>query len=205
MPCCSSPLHTTSPYPRLLLQEHFYVSPRGGVLGECRHCRRVRSMLRRLYGTRHVPTATLRATWAMYQHIQAQHAKRHGAPPGERWCSHGHYAPLQAFSAKRKGYCRACEAIASIAARARRLGRPCTWDQAATRHFCGRLAVIRRRNKLAPLGQRWCSRHDGYYVLPAHWRTWKGNQLGYCPDCRRTLAREFKRRKRLEQLAAAAD
>lgn len=204
MPICSSRLHQYGPHPRLLPAQAFYVNRQGNLISECRFCRQVRTALVKQQGTSRVPVRVLIHAWRAHTAMHQRRTVRQHAPPGERWCSRGHFAAARVFS-PRRSYCRDCEAISTIYQRARRVGQPITWDAASARHFTGHQAMVRSRNRTALPGTRWCSRHGGYFTLPAHWRGWKPNQLCYCPDCRRVLAREFKQRQRQAQQREAAD
>lgn len=210
MPLCASPLHQESTLPLNLPPPAFYQRRDGRLFHTCRHCHRVTMRLRRVYGHTRVDRATVRRTFRRYWADWTRRERQANPPLAMQWCSKGHYAPRLDFRvahrSRRSGFCRDCHAIYQLQWHHKaRHGVVLTWEDASARHFQARCALARRRNRQAPPGQRWCGRHQGYYVVPATWATRPSSKLCWCPGCCAAYSRARYAVRKATAQAAAAD
>lgn len=207
MPICSSPFHAHSAFPRILPLSDFYRRRAGGNYARCRYCCALRDRLTRRYGHAAVSVALLRQEWRAYHRMRAQRLVIQPPPPGQRWCIQGHYASPAHFyppyGTHRLHRCRDCQAIRQIQYYHRRVrGVAISWEVASRRHFLGQTHRTRQKNAVAPSGQRWCSHHHGYYVVPGSGTP--RHRGSVCLPCRRVAARRYRAQAKDRQHATAA-
>lgn len=176
MPLCTHPLHAGSGLPPVQPVAQFYTRRTTGVLlPYCRHCRRVEMRLRHRQPRGPWDAALRQATWQAYWQLRRRKTPAQAPPTGLRWCPspQPHFALAAQFvHTYDPRLCLDCARIQAMRWTWRkRHGVELSWAQVAQRYRReAHRRTTRRRNAAARPGERWCTRCQAYYRVPATWR-----------------------------------